>query len=605
MIKKTPFTRTLFFLFFDFILISFSVFFAFFLRFEGNVPYEYIEGGMIGEVVILSLLFCLPLFYLFKLYSFSWTFVSSMELKALLKATFLGFFFTGFSIFILQTFEGFPRSTLVISYLLIFIFCGAVRFSKRFYLETFKKNRGVKRKTLIVGAGEAGEQLLRGIIQSKESFYNPVGFVDDSVAKQGILIHGLKVFGKMEDIPKIVKKEAIEEMIVALSFDKTFAIKRAVELGRMSGIKKIKIVPPIEEIMKGEISVGNLKEVDMEDLLKRDIISLDLENIEKFIKNRRVFITGGAGSIGFELVCQIARLNPSLLLVLDQDETGIFNVSKELEKFSGFEKKCIVGDVKDKEKIESIFEEFKPEIVFHAAAYKHVGLMEEYPEEAIKNNIFGTKIIAEAAAKNNVEKFIMISTDKAVNPTSVMGMTKRFGEIICRMLNGNTKFISVRFGNVLGSRGSVIPLFKEQIKRGGPVEVTHPDMKRYFMATEEAVALVIQAAQMGEGGEVFVLDMGEPVKIYDLAKEMIRLSGFEPDKDIAIVFTKASPGEKLFEEILTEKEGTVATKNRKIFKANQEDAVDKEKLSLFLDKMKEGAEKEKIKVLMEDFLNLN
>ncbi len=603
-IKRTTFTRAIFFLFFDFLIIPFSVFLAFFLRFDGSIPYQYLESGVLQNTVILSLVFSLPLFYFFRLYSFSWSFVSSAELKALLKAIILSFFFTAFSIFSLKTFEGFPRSTLIISYLLIFIFSGGIRFSKRFYLETFKKNKKDNRKSLIVGAGDAGEQLLRSIIQNRESLYNPLGFVDDSPAKKGVLIHGLKVLGKIEEIPQIVKEKEIEEIIIALPSADSFLIKRAVELGRQSKLKKIKIIPPIEEVMRGDISLNALRDINPEDLLKRDVVYLRTKEMEEFIKGKKVLITGGAGSIGSELVRQVAGLNPKLIIVLDHDETGVFNISKELEneKFEGIEKECIVGSVRDKKKIEYVFKNFMPEIVFHAAAYKHVGLMEREPEEAIKNNIIGTKNVAEMSVESGVEKFVFVSTDKAVNPTSIMGMTKRVGEIVCRIFNNQkTKFISVRFGNVLGSRGSVIPLFKEQIKRGGPVKVTHPEMKRYFMTIEESVALVIQASQMGEGGEVFVLDMGEPIKIIDLAKEMIRLSGFEPDKDIPIVFTNPQKGEKLFEEILTSEEGTTSTKNKKIFKAIQNNNFDKGKIYSFIEELEKEKDKEKKKEKLKSF----
>ena len=602
MIKKTAFTRILFFLFFDLILIPISVLFAFLVRFEGSIPYEYFEKGIIQNMIILSVAFSLPIFYFFKLYSFSWSFVSSKELTSLLKAITISFFFISFSIFTLKTFEGFPRSTIIISYLFVFIFCGGIRFSKRIYLETFKKKETEKKKTLIIGAGEAGEQIARNILSGK-SFYNPIGFVDDSLVKQGVLIHGLKVFGRIDDMPKIIREKKVEEIIIALPSADSFTIKKAVDIGRNSGIKKIKIIPPIEEIMKEGASLKSLREINLEDLLKRDLVYFHSEKVEKFLKNKKILITGGAGSIGSELVRQTAKFSPSLLLVIDQDETGVFNISKELESFEGFEKECIVGDIRDKEKMERVFEFFKPEIVFHAAAYKHVGLMEKEPDEAVKNNIFGTKILAEVAVKNKVENFVFISTDKAVNPSSVMGMTKRVGEIVCGSLNNDyTKFISVRFGNVLGSRGSIVPLFKEQIKKGGPVEVTHPEMKRYFMMIPEAVSLVLQASEMGEGREVFVLDMGEPVKIIDLAKEMIRLSGFEPDREIAIVFTSPSKGEKLFEEILTAEEGTISTKNKKIFKAIQKNNIENKKILLLLDCLKEEKEKGKIKEKLRLFI---
>ncbi|MDP2741406.1 MAG: nucleoside-diphosphate sugar epimerase/dehydratase, partial [bacterium] len=466
-------------------------------------------------------------------------------------------------------FQNFPRSTIFISYFLIFVFCGGIRFAKRIYLHISGSGRMAKKeKTLIVGAGDAGEQVLRNIISSTNTSYFPVGFVDDNSIKQGATIHGLKVLGKILDIPKIIADNQIGQLIIALPTAGNKIIKEAIGLARSAGLKKIKIVPSLEEIISGKISFKNLKDVGVEDLLGREEIILNMKEIESFIKDKTILITGAAGSIGSELSRQAVRFKPSLLLLLDQDETGIFNISKELKNnFPDIKAVSLVADIRDELEVNNIFKKFQPKIIFHAAAYKHVPLMEQNIEEAIKNNIFGTKTLAEASLTFGAEKFIFISTDKAVNPTSVMGTTKRVGEMICQVYNqkNNVKFISVRFGNVLNSRGSVIPTFREQIRKGGPVEVTHPDMKRYFMLISEACLLVMQSSAMGKGGEVFVLDMGKPIKILDLAKEMIKLSGFEPDKDIPIVFTGIRPGEKLFEEILTAEEGTVATQNQKIF----------------------------------------
>ena len=559
--------QTLIFLIADILLISLAVWLAFLLRFDGEIPSQYLEQGILIRMIFLALIFSLPIFYYLDLYSFSWSYVSTNELISLVKAVTLSFCFLVISFFILKNSQGFPRSTLFISYFLIFIFCGGIRFSKRIYLELFKNKKTEKQKerTLIVGAGDAGEEILRSI-SSIGASYLPLGFVDDNSAKHGTMIHGLKVLGRISDIPKIVKEKQIEQMIIALPSVGSQTIKNAVVMGRKAGLKKIKIVPPIAEIINSEVSIRNLREIQVEDLLGRKQVFLDAKSIENFIYNKVILVTGAAGSIGSELSKQIAKFRPSMLLFLDQDETGIFNISKQLKDLRI---KSLITDIRDKEKINHIFEQFKPNIVFHAAAYKHVPLMEEQPDEAIKNNIFGTKIVAEAALTHGAEKFIFISTDKSVNPTSVMGATKRVGEMICQNLNqrNSTKFISVRFGNVLDSRGSVIPIFKEQIKKGGPVEVTHAEMKRYIMVNSEAVLLVMQAGAMGKGGEVFVLDMGEPIKILDLAKELIRLSGFEPDKDIPIVFTQPRPGEKFFEEILTAEEGTIATQNKNIFMA--------------------------------------
>ncbi len=945
-IEKRSLVRIIFFLVLDAVLIYISVYLAFIVRFEGQIPSRYflnIEG-----IILLALIITLPIFYFSKLYYFDWDYVSTEELVSLMKAVSLSFLILTASFIILRdhpVFTGFPRSTLFISYFFVFILSGGARFAKRIYLQTFPgKQMQEKERTLIVGAGDAGEQILRSILNSKFSPYLPVGFIDDNPAKKGVLIHGLKVLGKINEIPRLVKRERAESLIIALPSAGSRPIKEAVEKGREAGLKKIKVVPAVAELINGQVGIGNLREVEVNDLLGREPVILDQKLIENFIQNKTVLVTGAAGSIGSELSRQIAKFNPSSLILLDQDETGIFNISEELEdKFPKLNRAALIADIRDEEKIERIFKEFRPNIVFHAAAYKHVPLMEEYSDEAVKNNVFGTKIVADASLKHNIEKFVFIScldektkiltnkglkqwdevksgmktlslnrkgeiedneieevvsqkysgsmfqiktrsidmlvtpnhkmviqlpnnsvkiieeqarktversvvyipkgkwkgideewfslpspttdirhplrncptkvktddilyvlgifvgdgflnsgykrhdgrktdnygsvfldiperdkarkrtlaaldrmgvtykcykgkagehiyfssralaqvfsacgkeaknktipdwalkysprllqslldglidsdgywngsqqkltsvslklmekcaelaaklglhftisiqrnkqamignrkilpsqsfigifsktehrafnkkhckqvnyqgviwcvrvknnhnflaerngkffftgnTDKAVNPISIMGATKRLGEMICQALNQKnfTKFVSVRFGNVLDSRGSVIPIFREQIKKGGPVEITHPEMKRYFMIIPEACLLVMQAGAMGQGGEVFVLDMGSPIKIVDLAKEMIRLSGLEPDKNIPIVFTQPRPGEKLFENILTAEEGTMATHNQKIFMAKLSQ-INEERLNSGLENLERAA----------------
>ena len=607
--KKTIVTRNIFFILTDVILIAVSVWLAFLIRFDGLVPAPYLH--FIFETVGLAAIFTIPIFYSQGLYSFSWSYVSASELISLFKATSISFLFLGAAIYISKDFTSFatfPRSIIFISYIFVFVLCGALRFAKRIYLHIIGSNRLLKKeKILIIGAGDAGEQILRSMLSAVNSPYTPVGFIDDSSIKQNITIHGLRVLGKIEDIQKIVKKYQIEQMVIALPSASGKTIKNAIENGKKAGLKKIKITPPITEIINGHLSLRSLKDVGVEDLLGRERVSLEIKQIENFIKDKVVLITGAAGSIGSELSRQTAKFNPSLLMLLDQDETGIFNISEELKnKFPHLEIKSLVANILDRKKIEEVFKNFGPKIIFHAAAYKHVPLMEAQPDEAVKNNIFAVKNLAQVSLETNVEKFIFISTDKAVNPTSVMGATKRVGEMICQAYNqkNNVKFISVRFGNVLNSRGSVMPTFKEQIRKGGPVEVTHPKMKRYLMLISEACLLVMQAGSMGRGGEVFVLDMGEPVKILDLAKEMIKLSGLELDKDIAIVFTKPRPGEKLFEEILTAEEGTVATQNQKIFMANLSniDSVKLEKKIEELKKIVGSPQDEKIISILRSFL---
>lgn len=599
--------RLIFFLIADAVLIIISVYLAFFVRFEGDIPAKYDLN--IPPIIFLTILITIPVFYFSKLYHFTWLYVSTGELVSLMKAVAFSFFFLTTTFFFLRehpVFTGFPRSTLFITYFFIFIFSGGIRFSKRIYLQTLGKEGGKgKERTLIIGAGVAGEQLSRNILGSGNTPYSLVGFIDDDSSKHGILIHGLKVLGGIEDIPKIVKDKKVDGLIVALPSVGSQPVRRAVEQGRKAGLRKIRILPSIDEVISGKIRIGAeaLRELEMEDLLGREPASLDKKLIEKFISGERVLVTGAAGSIGSELCRQIIKFNPQLLFVLDQDETGIFNIENELkESFSPI--KSFVADVRDAERIGQILKESKPDIIFHAAAYKHVPLMEENASEAVKNNILGTKVLADLALDNNIGRLIFISTDKAVSPTSVMGATKRMGEMICQTSNqkNSTKFISVRFGNVLGSRGSVIPIFREQIKKGGPVEITHSDMKRYFMTTPEACLLVMEAGAMGEGGEVFVLDMGDPIKIVDLARELIRLSGFEPDKDIPIVFTDPRPGEKFSEELLSAEEGTIATKNEKIFRAKLSE-INSSVLEKGIEKLKEvaqsGAKEDIVQILEE------
>jgi len=609
-IKKLAKRRTIVFIAADCFIIALAVYFSFLIRFEGIIPTHY--AGIIVRLIAINLAICVPIFYSRKLYSFTWAYVSIQELISLAKGVALSLLLVVFSLFLLRDnvlFSGFPRSTVFISYFFIFILCGGVRFAKRLYLHLSKAPSGEdKERTLIIGAGDAGEQIARSILNSKTSPYHTVGFVDDNKMKWGTLLHGAKVLGSIEKIPEIIKSQAIEEMIIALPSAGSKAIKRAVELGRSAGLKKIKVVPSIFEVINGAVSVNSIREVDVEDLLERDPVILETETIKKFIGSKKALITGGAGSIGSELCRQVAKFKPAQLFILDQDETGIFNIVKELQEvYPNLSIAAFVADICDARKINQIFNKFSPDLIFHAAAYKHVPLMEEQPDEAVKNNIFGTRIVAEAALANHTEKFIFISTDKAVNPTSIMGATKRIGEMLCQNLNqkNSTKFISVRFGNVLNSRGSVIPIFREQIKKGGPVEVTDPEMKRYFMLTSEACLLVMQAGAMGQGGEVFVLDMGNPVKILDLAREMIKLSGFEPDKDMPIVFIGRRPGEKLFEEILTAEEGVVATQNQQIHIAKLSE-IEKAELESNMARLKEAVQEnnhEKIINVIRDFVS--
>lgn len=563
--KRTSLKRTLFYLIFDSLFIALSMYGAFYLRFDNKIPENFTTG--MSVFILIALLVKIPMLYYEGLYKVSWSYVGLRELLSLMKSLFFGTFFFGTILFIFRTsplIAAFPRSILIIDFMLTFIFLGYFRCGKRIYLQYIRKVPTNGEKVLIIGAGNTGEQIVRGMLTSKDYF--PIGFLDDDRGKIGSTIHGIKVLGKREEMPNIVKEHDVESILIAMPSAPPRVIRETFDLGISAGIKKIKIVPGLREIIAGKITLAAIKDVELEDLLGREQVEIDTEAIESYLNGKNVLVTGASGSIGSELCKQILKFNPKILVALDQDETGLFWLKREIADSRILP---VVGNIRDACKIDKLFFEFRPHVVFHAAAYKHVPVMEEHPDEAVKNNVFGTQVVGEASIKCGASKFILISTDKAVSPTSVMGTTKRLAEKVIVELNkkNGTTFAAVRFGNVLGSRGSVIPIFKEQIMKGGPVEVTHPEVKRYFMVTSEAVLLTLQAGAMAEGGEVFVLDMGEPLKIVELARGMIQLSGFEPDRDIPIIFTGLRRGEKLYEDLLTAEEGTDSTCHKKIFKA--------------------------------------
>lgn len=580
--------RTIFFIIGDFILIELAVYLAFLLRFDGKIPSTYpshIES--LFGLLMLAPIILIPMLFWQKIYWMNWSYVSVKELISLVRGVSSGFILIGAIIIILREswglwpmdffrifFATFARSTIFISFFLVFLFLGGFRISKRVFLQFQSRNVSKNgTKLLIVGAGDAGEQVLRNILITNQGKYNPIGFVDDSISKIGTTIHDLKVLGKVEEIPGLKEKFDIEEVIIAAPTAPSRFIRNTVRLCRESGIQKIKIIPSLAELLSEKITMRDLREVQIDDLLGRDPVSLDQNLLKAFIFGKTILVTGAAGSIGSELCRQVAKFNPSGLVALDWEESNLFLLEREIEaKFPKLNFQPIICGIQQKAKIDKIFFQVLPQIVFHAAAYKHVPLMEKHPEEAIRNNVLGTLVVGEAAIKAGVKNFVLISTDKAVKPISVMGASKRLAEMAVQYLNeiGVTKFIAVRFGNVLDSRGSVVPIFREQIKRGGPVTVTHPEMKRYFMAPAEAITLVLQAGAMGSGGEIFTLDMGEAIKITDLAREMIKFSGFSPDKDIPIVFTGIRPGEKLFENLFADNEEKESTLHPKIFKTRIE-----------------------------------
>jgi len=448
-----------------------------------------------------------------------------------------------------------------------FLLLGGLRMVIRLYHEEFRTVEvGRLKRFLIVGAGNAGEALLREIHRMPVAQYEVVGFIDDDVSKQGIDIHGIPVLGIVEHLPGICKERGIEEIAIAMPSASHQQLRRVIQVCEGTKIR-FRTVPSITDIASGRYRVSQIRDVDINDLLGREAVQLDLDLIESFAKGKTILVTGAGGSIGSEMCRQLCNFNPGLLLLLEQAENPLFYIEQELhQKFPAVSMKAIICDIADRTRVNQIFEEYGPQVVIHAAAHKHVPLMELNPGESIKNNVVGTQNVADAAGQYGSTNFVMISTDKAVNPTSIMGSSKRIAEMYVQDLSRTSKthFVTVRFGNVLGSDGSVVPIFKKQIAEGGPVTITHPEMKRYFMTIPEASQLVLQAATMGKGGEIFVLDMGEPVKIVDLARELITLSGFRPGEDIEMMFTGPRPGEKLFEELTVEGEDMQRTSHPKI-----------------------------------------
>ncbi|WP_281753323.1 polysaccharide biosynthesis protein [Thermodesulfovibrio yellowstonii] len=624
-LTPTPFKRLCFFLIGDTLIITISFYFAFLFRFDFVFPNKYMEIFIIAlPLFILVKIFML---WVFKVYQVPWRYFSIGDLLklfySLTTATIIFilaiFFIRNYQQFLilpqkLYIFSSFPISVVFIDWFISFILISSLRISKRLYYEIFK---GIKDKkglrTLIIGAGNTGEMILRDIKRQNFTQFFPVGFLDDDKRKIGTYIHNLKVYDSTDKLKEIIKKLGIEAIILAIPSLNHKKLTEIYMIAKNSGIRIIKIIPKFYQFEKPEISLKKLEDIKIEDILGRQEIKVNFQEIKNFIQDKIILITGAGGSIGSELVMQTAHFNPKEIILLDIDETELFNMEIRLNKtfpeIKNF--RFVVADIKDHLKLEQIFKEFKPNIVFHAAAYKHVPMMEYNADEAVKVNILGTYNLAILSLKYNVTKFILISTDKAVRPKSVMGMTKRIAEYICKAFNENdkTEFISVRFGNVLGSRGSVLPLWMEQIQNGGPITVTHKDMRRYFMTIPEAVSLVLQASAIGKGGEILVLDMGEPVRIIEMAEKFISLHGLEPYKDIDIKFIGIRPGENLFEDILTAEEGVTATKHERVFIAKDSNNLSLDYIESFVKRLEEIIKNEKtgenmnIKQTLCEFIN--
>ncbi len=529
-------------------------------------------------VLLFFLSIKLVVFGLFKQYRGWWRYVGISDLTDILGASLLSslaivllWYFVALNITSVRS--AFPNLSLIgqgvfiVDPIITVLLLAGLRMMVRLYYEEFRTvESGRLKRFLIIGAGNAGEALLREIHRMQVVEYEVIGFIDDDNAKKGLSIHGIPVLGTVEQLPSVCKNRNIEEIAIAMPSTTHHQLRRVIQICEGTKIR-FRTVPSITDIASGKLRVSQIRDVDINDLLGREVVELELDLIEQFLKDKVILVTGAGGSIGSEMCRQVCNFKPKLLLLVEQAENPLFYIERELRvEHPDINMRAVICNITDRLRVRELFEKYRPEVVMHAAAHKHVPLMELNPGEAIKNNLVGTSIVADAANEFGAGNFVMISTDKAVNPTSIMGSSKRIAEMYIQDLDGRSKthFVTVRFGNVLGSEGSVVPIFKKQIADGGPVTVTHPEMQRYFMVIPEAVQLVLQAATMGKGGEIFLLDMGDPVKIVDLAKELITLSGFRPGEDIEIEFSGTRPGEKLFEELSIKGEDMLPTRHPKI-----------------------------------------
>lgn len=541
---------------------------AYLLRFDLTIPSIY--WTTILKLAIPLLVIKLLVFRYMGLSTGWWRYVSLADALTLFKANLLASAVFILYVTFIHRLEGVPRSVLILDGVLCFLFSCGVRLLTRAYREDYltisgHKNRG-KKQILVIGAGNAGQAIVREMRLNQELNMLAIGYLDDDPSKLKQSFQGVTVLGGTDQLTEICETRRVDEVIIAIPSASGNVIKEIVALSQAAGIK-FKTLPGVGCLIDGKVSVQQIRDVDMEDLLGREAARLDLAQIREYLGGKRIMVTGGGGSIGSELCRQLARFKPAQLILFEHAETPLFHIENELRAaFPQLMIKPVIGDIRDRARVNNIFASCQPQVVFHAAAYKHVPMMEENPCAASNNNVRGTRVVAEAADKYGASHFVMISTDKSVNPTNIMGTSKRIAEIFVQNLarRSRTHFVTVRFGNVLGSNGSVIPTFREQIKAGGPVTVTHREVTRYFMSIPEAAQLVLQAGSMGQGGEIFLLDMGEPVKIVELAESMIRLSGFEPYREIEIAFTGLRPGEKLYEELLLDGEGIKPTSHEKI-----------------------------------------
>ena len=567
--KNAPRNRIALLVILDLLIITVSGFLALYIRFD--FQFSKMEMGYVDrelKYLPLNLMITLLLFVLFKLYRSVWRFASANEFLNVISACSAS---TLIQIVIMSFMKmRMPVSYYMMKYVILIVGVGSLRFAYRILRMLQEKRMGLRKdsrkNTMVVGAGEAGAMIIKEFQTSRYLDQKVCCVIDDNEAKQGKYLRGVKIMGGRDDIRYLAHELQIDEIIVALPSASQSQVKEILQICQETGCE-LKVLPGLYQMINGEISVSKLRKVEIEDLLGREPVKLQVDSVMGYVAGKVILVTGGGGSIGSELCRQIAVHKPKQLIIVDIYENNAYDIQQELKhKLPELDLVVLIASVRNTHRMNSIFETYRPDIVYHAAAHKHVPLMEDSPNEAIKNNVFGTYKTVKAADKYGVQRFVLISTDKAVNPTNIMGASKRICEMIIQMMNNHSKtdFVAVRFGNVLGSNGSVIPLFKKQIEQGGPVTVTHPEIIRYFMTIPEAVSLVLQAGALAKGGEIFVLDMGEPVKILDLAKNLIRLSGFKPFEDIPIEFTGLRPGEKLYEELLMSEEGLRETENKLI-----------------------------------------
>ncbi len=573
--EKKPFNVKLFYrrtclIIYDIISIVFASYMAVLIRYEfrlDEVPEHFLAP--INRFLPLNILLTLCIFYLFRMYHSLWAFAGETELQNLVMSCVLSALLNSVGLqFFKTTGQPVPKSYYFLYLFVLISMIFASRFSYRFLRSQKHKQQNKKNgiSVMVIGAGEAGNVIIKEIVNSNFSTMVIKCIIDDDKGKWGRYIQGIKVAGGRDKIIESADIYDIDEIIVAMPAISRSELRKILEICKETNCK-LRSLPGMYQLVNGEVNVSKLRDVEVEDLLGRDPISVDLDSILGYVQNKTVVVTGGGGSIGSELCRQVASHRPGQLVIIDIYENNVYDIQQELKtRYPELKLVVLIASVRNTNRMNWIFEKYRPDIVYHAAAHKHVPLMEDSPNEAVKNNVFGTWKTAQAAAFYGVKKFVLISTDKAVNPTNIMGASKRICEMIIQTFNNHydTEFVAVRFGNVLGSNGSVIPLFRKQIMAGGPVTVTHPDIIRYFMTIPEAVSLVLQAGAYARGGEIFVLDMGEPVKILDLAENLIRLSGYRVGEDIKIEFTGLRPGEKLYEELLMDEEGLKETANKLI-----------------------------------------